>query len=243
MVDGPPFQTYRGNLMAHPKYSYRTIAKTIDHSLLKPEMTRTQVAEGCEIAKKYDVASVCCKPSDVTFCADLLNGTDVEVGTVVGFPHGSSTTATKVFETQKAIIDGATEIDMVLNIGLLKSGEYIEVERDIAAVVAAAAGKMVKVILENAYLTDEEKVIACKLTEKAGAQYVKTSTGYAPTGATLEDVRLMRSSVSPHMKVKSAGGVRTLDALVDMLDAGVTRSGATTTSVMLDEYVTRFGRD
>jgi len=229
--------------MAHPKYSYRTIAKTIDHSLLKPEMTRTQVAEGCEIAKKYDVASVCCKPSDVTFCADLLNGTDVEVGTVVGFPHGSSTTATKVFETQKAIIDGATEIDMVLNIGLLKSGEYIEVERDIAAVVAAAAGKMVKVILENAYLTEEEKVIACKLTEKAGAQYVKTSTGYAPTGATLEDVRLMRSSVSPHMKVKSAGGVRTLDALIDMLEAGVTRSGATTTSVMLDEYVTRFGRD
>lgn len=229
--------------MAHPKYSYKTIAKTIDHSLLKPEMTRAQVAEGCEIAKKYDVASVCCKPSDVSFCADLLEGTDVEIGTVVGFPHGSSTTATKVFETQKAIIDGATEIDMVLNIGLLKSGEYSEVERDIAAVVAAAAGKMVKVILENAYLTEEEKVIACKLTEKAGAQYVKTSTGYAPTGATLEDVRLMKSSVSPHIKVKSAGGVRTLDALIDMLDAGVTRSGATTTSVMLDEYVTRFGRD
>ena len=229
--------------MAHPKYSYKTIAKTIDHSLLKPEMTRAQVAEGCEIAKKYDVASVCCKPSDVSFCADLLEGTDVEIGTVVGFPHGSSTTATKVFETQKAIIDGATEIDMVLNIGLLKSGEYSEVERDIAAVVAAAAGKMVKVILENAYLTEEEKVIACKLTEKAGAQYVKTSTGYAPTGATLEDVRLMKTSVSPHIKVKSAGGVRTLDALIDMLDAGVTRSGATTTSVMLDEYVTRFGRD
>ncbi|MEI7540877.1 MAG: deoxyribose-phosphate aldolase [Actinomycetes bacterium] len=229
--------------MSHPKYSYETIAKTIDHSLLKPEMTRDQVSEGCEIAKKYNVASVCCKPSDVSFCANLLNDTDVEIGTVVGFPHGSSTTATKVFETQKAIIDGATEIDMVLNIGLLKSGDYLEVERDIAAVVTAAGGKMVKVILENAYLTDEEKVIACKLTEKAGAHYVKTSTGYAPTGATLEDVKLMKSSVSPHIKIKSAGGVRTLDALIDMLDAGVTRSGATTTAAMLDEYVTRFGRD
>jgi deoxyribose-phosphate aldolase len=229
--------------MAHPKYSYKTIAKTIDHSLLKPEMTRDQVAEGCEIAKKYDVASVCCKPSDVRFCAGLLKGTDVEIGTVVGFPHGSSTTETKVFETQKAIADGATEIDMVLNLGLLKSGEYADVERDIAAVVTAAAGKMVKVILENAYLTDEEKVTACQLSEKAGAHYVKTSTGYAPTGATLEDVRLMKKSVSPHIKVKSAGGVRTLDALIDMLDAGVTRSGATTTSVMLEEYVTRFGRD
>jgi deoxyribose-phosphate aldolase len=229
--------------MAHPKYSYETIAKTIDHSLLKPEMTRDQVAEGCAIAKKYNVASVCCKPSDVSFCADLLKDSDVEIGTVVGFPHGSSTTATKVFETQKAIIDGATEIDMVLNIGQLKSGDYSDVERDIAAVVAAAGGKMVKVILENAYLSDEEKVIACKLTEKAGAHYVKTSTGYAPTGATLEDVKLMKNSVSPHIKIKSAGGVRTLDALIDMLDAGVTRSGATTTAAMLDEYVTRFGRD
>ena len=229
--------------MAHPRYSYKTIAKTIDHSLLKPEMTRDEVAAGCAIAKKYDVASVCCKPSDVVFCAELLAGTDVEIGTVVGFPHGSSTTQTKVFETQKAIVDGATEIDMVLNIGLLKSGDYSAVENDIAAVVEAASGQMVKVILENAYLTDDEKVTACKLVEKAGGHYVKTSTGYAPTGATLEDVKLMKNSVSAKIKVKSAGGVRTLDALIDMLDAGVSRSGATTTALMLDEYVTRFGRD
>ena len=229
--------------MAHPRYSYKTIAKTIDHSLLKPEMTRDEVAAGCAIAKKYDVASVCCKPSDVVFCAELLAGTDVEIGTVVGFPHGSSTTQTKVFETQKAIVDGATEIDMVLNIGLLKSGDYSAVENDIAAVVEAASGKMVKVILENAYLTDDEKVTACKLVEKAGGHYGKTSTGYAPTGATLEDVKLMKNSVSAKIKVKSAGGVRTLDALIDMLDAGVSRSGATTTALMLDEYVTRFGRD
>ena len=227
--------------MAHPKYSKRKIAKTIDHSLLKPEMTRDEVRQGCEIAKKYDVASVCCKPSDVAFCAEILKGTEVEVGTVVGFPHGSSATETKVFETKQAIADGATEIDMVLNIGALKSGLYDFVKSDIAAVVQAAAGKMVKVILENAYLTDDEKVTACKLCEAAGAHYVKTSTGYAPSGATIADVKLMRASVSPHVKVKSAGGVRTLDALIEMLDAGVERSGATTTSVMLDEYSQRFG--
>jgi deoxyribose-phosphate aldolase len=227
--------------MAHPKYSKKKIAKTIDHSLLKPEMTRDEVRQGCEIAKKYDVASVCCKPSDVAFCAEILKGTDVEIGTVVGFPHGSSTTATKVFETKTAIADGATEIDMVLNIGLLKSGLYEEVKSDIKAVVDAAGGKMVKVILENAYLTDDEKVAACKLCEAAGAHYVKTSSGYAPTGATVADVKLMRASVSPKVKVKSAGGVRTLDALIEMLDAGIERSGATTTSTMLDEYTQRFG--
>jgi deoxyribose-phosphate aldolase len=227
--------------MAHPKYSKVKIAKTIDHSLLKPEMTRDEVRQGCEIAKKYDVASVCCKPSDVAFCAEILKGTDVEVGTVVGFPHGSSATETKVFETKKAIADGATEIDMVLNIGQLKSGLYDAVKADIAAVVAAAGGKMVKVILENAYLTDDEKITACKLCEAAGAHYVKTSSGYAPTGATVADVKLMRAAVSPAVKVKSAGGVRTLDALIEMLDAGVERSGATTTSTMLDEYTQRFG--
>ncbi len=227
--------------MAHPKYSKVKIAKTIDHSLLKPEMTRDEVRQGCEIAKKYDVASVCCKPSDVAFCAEILKGTDVEVGTVVGFPHGSSATETKVFETKKAIADGATEIDMVLNIGQLKSGLYDAVKADIAAVVAAAGGKMVKVILENAYLTDDEKITACKLCEAAGAHYVKTSSGYAPTGATVADVKLMRAAVSPAVKVKSAGGVRTLDALIEILAAGVERSGATTTSTMLDEYTQRFG--
>ncbi len=227
--------------MTHPRYTKEKIAKTIDHSLLKPEMTREEVRQGCEIARKYSVASVCCKPSDVSFCAELLSGSDVEVGTVVGFPHGSSTTETKVFETIQALKDGATEIDMVLNIGKLKTGLLDDVRADIAAVVKAANGKMVKVILENAYLTDDEKIAACKLCEEAGAHYVKTSTGYAPTGATIDDVKLMRASVSPHIKVKSAGGVRTLDALIDMLDAGVERSGATTTSVMLDEYTQRFG--
>lgn len=224
------------------RYSMKKIAKTIDHSLLKPEMTREEVRQGCEIAKKYDVASVCCKPSDVKFCAELLMGTAVEVGTVVGFPHGSSATETKVFETKLAVADGATEIDMVINVGALKSGNFDYVQADIAAVVQAAGGHTVKVILENAYLTDEEKVTVCKLVEAAGGNYVKTSTGYAPTGATLEDVRLMKASVSPEIKVKSAGGVRTLDVLMDFLDAGIERSGATTTATMLDEYVARFGR-
>ena len=222
------------------QYTLKQVAKTIDHSLLKPEMTRDEVAAGCEIAKKYDVASVCCKPADVKFCADLLKGTDVEIGTVVGFPHGSSTTATKVFETNQAIADGATEIDMVINIGMLKSGMLDAVRDDIAAVVKASQGKDVKVILENAYLTKDEIVTCCKLVEEAGAQYVKTSTGYAPTGATLDDVKLMKSSVSEKIKVKSAGGVRTLDVLMEYMDAGISRSGATTTAVMLDEFKERF---
>ena len=247
MVVGLPSLAYkkqkRGEEMAHSKYTYKQVAKTIDHSLLKPEMTRNEVKEGCEIAKKYDVASVCCKPADVKFCSDLLKGTDVLVGTVVGFPHGSSTTSTKVFETEQAVKDGATEIDMVLNIGLLKSGMNAEVQADIAAVVKAAAGNTVKVILENAYLTDAEKVTGCKLSEAAGAHYVKTSTGYAPTGATLADIKLMKESVSPNIKVKSAGGVRTLESLLEYMDAGVTRSGASATGAMLDEYVSKYGRD
>ena len=224
------------------KYTLHQVAKTIDHSLLKPEMTRAEVQAGCEIAKKYDVASVCCKPADVQFCAELLKGTNVEVGTVVGFPHGSSDTETKVFETKLAISHGATEIDMVINIGWMKSGMYDEVQADIAAVVAAANGKCVKVILENAYLTKEEIAKGSQLVEAAGADYVKTSTGYAPTGATLEDIKIMKDNVSPKVKVKSAGGVRTLDVLLEYLDAGISRTGATTTATMLDEFAERFGK-
>ena len=224
------------------KYTLHQVAKTIDHSLLKPEMTRAEVQAGCEIAKKYDVASVCCKPADVQFCAELLKGTDVEVGTVVGFPHGSSATETKVFETKLAISHGATEIDMVINIGWMKSGMYSEVQADIAAVVAAANGKCVKVILENAYLTKEEIAKGSQLVEAAGADYVKTSTGYAPSGATIEDIKIMKDNVSSKVKVKSAGGVRTLDVLIEYLDAGISRTGATTTATMLDEFAERFGK-
>jgi deoxyribose-phosphate aldolase len=227
--------------MPHPLFTLRQVAKTIDHALLRPDMTRDEVREGCEVALKYDVASVCCKPADVAFCAEILKGSDVHVGTVVGFPHGNSTTATKVFETKQVVADGATEIDVVINIGWLKSGMFDEVRDEIAAVVAAASGNQVKVILENAYLTKDEIVKACQLCEEAGADYVKTSTGFAPTGAVLEDVKLMRASVSPKVEVKSAGGVKTLDALLAFMEAGVKRSGASGTAAMLDEFKERFG--
>jgi deoxyribose-phosphate aldolase len=227
--------------MAHPKYTLAQVAKTIDHALLRPEMSREEVKAGCEVALKYDVASVCCKPADVAFCADILRGSDVHVGTVVGFPHGNSATSTKVFETKQVVADGATEIDVVINIGWMKSGMYDEVRDEIAAVVEAAQGNQVKVILENAYLTKEEIVKACQLSEAAGADYVKTSTGFAPTGAVLEDVILMRTSVSSGVEVKSAGGVKSLDMLLSFMDAGVKRSGASGTAAMLDEFTERFG--
>ena len=229
--------------MSHPKYSLKKLAKTIDHSTLGPAMTLDEVKVGCEVALKYDVASVCCKPADVKFVAEILKGSDVLVGTVVGFPHGSSTTASKVFETKEAGASGAVEIDVVINIGHLKSGKTKEVQDEIAAVVVAAAGNQVKVILENAYLTDDEKVTACKLVEAAGAHYVKTSTGFAPTGAILADVKLMRASCSPKVKVKSAGGVKTLDQLLEFLDAGIDRSGSSSTASILDEFISKYGSD
>ena len=213
------------------------LAKTIDHSLLRPELTEADVVAGCELAAKYDVASVCVKPCHVKLARQQLVGTDVAVGTVVGFPHGSNSTATKVAEAQQAIAEGTTELDMVLNIGELRSGHADYVRSDIQAVVKAANGKaIVKVILENAYLTDEEKVLGCKLCEEAGADFVKTSTGFAPGGATIPDLKLMRATVGPQVQVKAAGGVRTLDALLEVIDIGVTRVGATATAVILDEF-------
>jgi deoxyribose-phosphate aldolase len=229
--------------MSNSQYTLKRVAKTIDHSTLGPAMTLDEVKAGCEVALKYDVASVCCKPADVKFVAEILKGSDVLVGTVVGFPHGSSTTESKVFETKQAVADGAVEIDVVINIGHLKSGKTKEVQDEIAAVVVAAAGNQVKVILENAYLTDAEKVTACKLIEAAGAHYVKTSTGFAPTGATLADVKLMRATCSPKVKVKSAGGVKSLDQLLEFLDAGIDRSGSSSTASILDEFISKYGKD
>jgi deoxyribose-phosphate aldolase len=171
---------------------------------------------------------------------DHLAGTDVAVGTVVGFPHGSNATATKVFEARLAIAEGATELDMVINVGWLRSGEDERVREDVQAVVeAAGTSAIVKVILENAYLDEDEKVRGCKLTEAAGAHFVKTSTGYAPTGATIPDLRLMRASVGPDVRIKSAGGVRTLEALLAVIEAGVSRTGATATAKILDDYRAR----
>ena len=221
--------------------TYTEIAKTIDHSLLRPELELDTVADGVRLAVRYDVASATVRPMDVALAAGLVAGTGVLVSTVVGFPHGSSTTATKAFEAERALDDGAHELDMVLNIARLRSGRDDEVRDEIRTIVelAVARGAIVKVILENAYLTDEQKVLGCRLAEEAGAHFVKTSTGYAPTGATLEDLALMRASVSPHVQVKAAGGVRTLDALLDVMSIGVTRVGATATEAMLEDFKAR----
>jgi deoxyribose-phosphate aldolase len=224
--------------------SYEDVAGTIDHSLLKPELTIEQVLEGCDLADRYRVVSVCVRPADVPLVAERLSDSPVAVGTVVGFPHGSSTTAVKVSEAERAMADGAVELDMVLNIGWLISGEYDEVESDIRSVVDVAGGDaLVKVILENAYLTDEQKIQGCRLSESAGAHYVKTSTGYAPSGATIADLRLMRATVGPDVKVKAAAGVRTLDALLAVIEAGADRCGATQTAAMLDDYRARTSAD
>ena len=220
------------------------VAKTIDHSLLRPELTLDEVLAGCDLAAAYQVASVCCRPLDVGQCRDALEGSGVAVGTVVGFPHGSSTTAVKAAEAGLALDDGATELDMVLAIGWLRSKKDAYVQDDIAAVVAVAHDRdaIVKVILENAYLTDEEKVRGCQLAEAAGADFVKTSTGYAPSGSTMDDLRLMRASVSERVKVKAAGGIRTLDLLIEGLNAGMDRCGATATAAIIDDLKARQGR-
>jgi deoxyribose-phosphate aldolase len=219
----------------------RDIANAIDHSLLRPELDDAFIEEGCRLAAEYDVASVCVRPADVRRAAGILAGTDVAVGTTIGFPHGGHATATKVEEARRALADGARELDMVIQIGALKSGRDADVQADIAAVVEVAheAGAIVKVIFENAYLTDDEKVRACRLSEAAGADFVKTSTGFAPTGATHDDLRLMRANTAPHIGVKAAGGVRTLDGLLEVMALGVTRIGATQTKAIIDDFRAR----
>lgn len=214
------------------------LAKVIDHSLLRPELTEADVTAGCELAAHYHVATVCVKPCHVTLAKQLLKDSDVKVSTVVGFPHGGSLTNIKVAEARQAMDDGAVELDMVLNIGQLRSGKYEYVGNDIQAVCEAAHahGAKVKVIFENAFLSDAEKITACKLAEAAGADWVKTSTGFAPSGASLEDLRLMRKNVSDKVQVKAAGGVRTLQALLDVVDTGATRCGATVTATILDDF-------
>jgi deoxyribose-phosphate aldolase len=221
--------------------TYEDVAKTIDHSLLRPELDLDTVREGVELARRYGVASATVRPSDVPLAVQLLEGSDVFVSTVVGFPHGSSATATKAYEAERALADGARELDMVLNIGRLKSGRADDVREDIAEVVrvASGGGAIVKVILENVYLEDAEKELGCRLAEEAGAAFVKTSTGFAPGGATLEDLALMRRTVGPGVQVKAAGGVRTLDALLDVMAVGVTRIGATATETILEDFKSR----
>jgi deoxyribose-phosphate aldolase len=218
-------------------YSCDEIAKMIDHSLLRPELTVEDVRKGCQIARKYKVASVCCAPCDVLTVKELLVGSGVKTTTVVGFPHGYNATSTKVFEAEQAIKDGAVELDMVLNIGRLLGGDHEYVKEDIRAVVEIAhrRGVVVKVILENYYLTDEQKKTACTLCEEAGADFVKTSTGFAAGGATLEDLKLMRDNVSEKVQVKAAGGIRDLAMAVKVRKIGCTRFGATRTESIMEE--------
>lgn len=238
------------------KYTYEQLAKMLDHSLLHPTLTDAELDEGCRLAARYGVASVCIKPYAVRRAAALLRGTGVLVGCVIGFPHGNSATEVKRYETEVACRDGAVEIDMVINIGKALSGDWDYVERDVRAVCDEAHrhGAKVKVIFENDYLAqggaglsgDDFKRKLCQVCEKAGADWVKTSTGYGFVkqpdgsynyrGATEHDLALMRAACSPKVQVKAAGGVRDLDALIRVRDLGATRCGASVTAALLDEY-------
>ena len=200
--------------------------KYIDHTLLKADASQEQIETLIEEAKKYDFASVCVNPTWVSFAAQVLKGTDVKVCTVIGFPLGANTPELKAFETSDAIQNGADEVDMVINIGALKSRNFDLVERDIRAVVEAAKGTLVKVIIETCLLTDDEKVKACQIAQKAGADFVKTSTGFSTGGATVEDVALMRKTVGPDMEVKASGGARSYEDALAFIKAGATRIGA-----------------
>ncbi|MCW5874440.1 MAG: deoxyribose-phosphate aldolase [Anaerolineales bacterium] len=205
-----------------------SVAKLIDHTLLKPDATPDQIAQLCYEARKFGFASVCVNPGYVKLCTDLLKNTDVKVCTVIGFPLGADAPDVKVFETETALRDGATEIDMVINIGALKGRDFTLVARDIAGVVqiSHAAGVLVKVIIETALLEEEEKVTACLLAKEAGADFVKTSTGFSGGGATAADIALMRRVVGPDMGVKASGGVRDYADAKTLVDAGATRIGA-----------------
>ncbi|MCP1427287.1 deoxyribose-phosphate aldolase [Paenibacillus sp. DS2363] len=203
------------------------LAKMIDHTLLRADATQSEMAKLTEEAKQYQFASVCVNPGWVAYAAEQLQGSGVDICTVIGFPLGASTSETKAFETKDAIAKGATEVDMVINISALKDGKDDFVEQDIRAVVEAAAGKaLVKVIIETCLLTDEEKVRACQAAVRAGADFVKTSTGFSTGGATPEDIALMRRTVGPDVGVKASGGVRSLEDMQKMIEAGATRIGA-----------------
>jgi deoxyribose-phosphate aldolase len=204
------------------------LARMIDHTLLKPDATQKEIEKLCEEAKDYGFASVCVNPSYVKLCAKLLHNTNIQVCTVIGFPLGATSSAVKTFETYHAMEDGAREVDMVINIGMLKSGEYEYVQEDIHSVVSAAhsSGVLTKVIIETGLLTDEEKVKACLLAKKAGADFVKTSTGFSKGGATLADIVLMRKVVGPVLGIKASGGVRSKEDALALIANGADRIGA-----------------
>lgn len=224
-------------------FTYSDIARMLDHSLLQPTLTDSDLEQGCLLARQLEVASVCIKPYAVKLAAKLLAGTPVAVGTTVGFPHGGHLTAVKVYEAERALDDGARELDMVVNIGKVLSKQWTEVANDIAAVVAAAhrRGALVKVIFENCFLQDEHKEQLCRICGDVQADFVKTSTGYGDKGATDEDLKLMRHCSPPRVQVKAAGGVRTFERLLAVRALGVARVGATASQAILDECRRQLG--
>lgn len=226
-----------------PPYDYSFIAKMIDHSLLQPFLTVSELEAGCRVALAYDVASVCILPYYLKRTAELLHGTTVQPTTTIGFPHGGHATSIKVAEARQALADGATEIDVVINISKAKSGDwnYVAHEINLLTKEAHAGHAKIKVIFENAYLDDPSKMELCRICGEARVDWVKTSTGYAPTGATLEDLRLMRQHSPAHVQVKAAGGIRDLDKLLAAREIGVTRVGASATSAILEDCRKRLG--
>lgn len=226
-----------GTHSVETNYTYEQIAKMIDHSLLNPALTDRELEAGCALATKYNVASVCIKPYFLKRCSELLAGATVAPGTVIGFPHGGHATAIKLAEAELALRDGGAELDMVVNIGKVLSEDWAYVSGDIRRVVDRVheGGAIVKVIFENCYLQDKHKIRLCEICSEIGADFVKTSTGYGHGGATTEDLKLMRKHSAPSVRVKAAGGVRTLDALLEVRAIGVSRCGATRTAEMLDE--------
>jgi len=221
-----------------PLREYADLAKMIDHSLVRPELTDDDVIAGCELARRYDVASVSVRPCDIDLAVRLLDGGSVKVGSVAGFPHGSSTTAVKLYEARDVLRRGAREIDMVLNFAKLRSRQfqYVETELLQMAETCHKEGALLKVIFENAWLTDELKIVACRICGRAGVDFAKTSTGFAPTGYTLEDLRLMRAHLPEQVGLKAAVGVRTLEKAKEVYEAGCTRFGATATAAILDAW-------
>ena len=221
-------------------YTFEEIAGALDHSVLKPNSTIDEVLAGAQVAAKYQTASYCIRPMDVPAAVQALKGTGVPVCTVIGFPHGTTTTPTKVFESVEALRAGAEELDMVLNVSELVSGNLAAVRADIAAVVDATRAldsqAIVKVIFETALLTQDQILEACKLSEAAGADFVKTSTGFASAGATVEHIKLMKGAVGDRLQVKASGGIRTLDQVIDLLDAGANRCGCSATEAVLAEF-------
>jgi deoxyribose-phosphate aldolase len=221
-----------------PLTTYAGMAKLIDHSLVRPELTEDQVRDGCALAAEYDVATVSVRPSDIDIAIRTLRGTDVKVGSLVGFPHGSQNTATKLYEARDLIRRGAAEIDMVINIGKLVSRQWHYCETELIQIANACRehGVILKCIVETAYLDYEQKIVACRLMKQAKVDYIKTSTGIAPTGYSREDVALFYSKCHPWVKVKAAHGVRTMEAALEAYEAGADRIGATATKKMLDNW-------